>query len=173
MIISLKDKKTVISGSTFIAPSTYIIGDVTISEDCGIWFGTTIRGDGQKISIGSRTNIQENCVLHSGVHFPIEVGSDVTIGHSAVVHGCQIGDGSTIGMHATIMNGAVIGKNCIVGAGALVTEGKTFADNLLIIGSPAKAVRVITEEEAAANRHSTEMYAAKAKEMKAILESEE
>lgn len=131
----------------WIAPNAYVIGAVTMGKDVGVWFAATIRGDNEPVLIGDRTNIQEGAVLHSDPGAPLTIGADVTIGHSAIVHGCTIGDSSLIGMGATILNHAKIGKNCIVGANALVTEGKVFPDNSLIVGSPAKAVRTVDVAE--------------------------
>ena len=125
----------------WIAPNAYVIGDVTMGRDVGVWFAATIRGDNEPVRIGDRTNIQEGAVLHSDPGAPLTIGADVTIGHGAIVHGCSVGDNSLIGMGATVLNNARIGKNCIVGANALVTEGKEFPDNSLIVGAPAKAVR--------------------------------
>ena len=107
-------------------------------EDCGIWFGATLRGDNETISIGARSNIQEGSTLHTDMGFPLDIGEDCTIGHNAILHGCTIGDGALVGMGAIVLNGAKIGRGCLVGAGALVTEGKLFPDGSLIVGSPAK-----------------------------------
>lgn len=142
----------------WIAPNAYVIGDVTLGSDVGIWFAATIRGDNEPISVGNRSNIQEGAVLHSDPGSPLMVGSDVTIGHRAIVHGCTIGDTSLIGMGATILNNARIGRNCIVGANALVTEGKEFPDYSLIVGVPAKAVRTLGFEIEAQLRHLAEHY---------------
>lgn len=136
-----------IAASAFVADSATLIGKVTVHERASVWFGTTIRGDNERITIGANSNVQEATVMHTDMGFPLTVGENVTIGHQAMLHGCTIGDGALIGIQAVILNGAKIGKGCLVGAGALVTEGKEFADHMLIIGSPAKAVRALTEEE--------------------------
>jgi carbonic anhydrase/acetyltransferase-like protein (isoleucine patch superfamily) len=130
----------------WIAPDAHVIGRVRLGQEVGVWFGAVLRGDNDTISIGNRTNIQEGAMLHVDEGFPLTIGADVTIGHHAIVHGCTIGDNTLIGMGATILNGARIGKNCLVGANALVTEGKEFPDNSLIVGAPAKAVRVLDAE---------------------------
>lgn len=133
--------KTPASGKFWVAPGAHVMGAVTLGEDTGIWFGAVLRGDNEPIVLGDRTNVQEGCVLHTDIGFPLHIGTDCTIGHGVILHGCTIGDGSLIGMGAVVLNGAVIGRGCLVGAHALVTEGKVFPDGSLIVGSPAKAVR--------------------------------
>ena len=128
------------AGRYWVAPDAHVIGDVALGEDCGVWFGATLRGDNEPITIGARSNIQEGSTLHTDMGFPLVIGEDCTIGHQAILHGCAVGKGSLIGMGAVVLNGARIGAGCLVGAGALVTEGKTFPDHSLIVGSPAKAV---------------------------------
>ncbi len=135
------------AGRYWIAPSAEVIGRVELGEDVGIWFGATLRGDNEWISVGARSNIQEHCMLHTDMGFPLTIGADCTIGHNAILHGCVIGDGALIGMGATVLNGAKIGAGCLVGANALVTEGREFADGSLIVGAPAKAVRVLSPED--------------------------
>src|ERR687890_2900438 len=135
-------------GAFWVAPDAHVIGRVTLGTDVGIWFGAVLRADNDTIVVGDRTNIQEGAMLHVDEGFPLTIGADVTIGHHAIVHGCTIGDNTLIGMGATILNGACIGKNCLVGANALVTEGKEFPDNSLIVGAPAKAVRLLDAEAA-------------------------
>ncbi len=144
--------------ATWVAPNAYVIGNVTLGRDVGVWFAATIRGDNEPVRIGERTNIQEGAVLHSDPGSPLTIGANVTIGHGAIVHGCTVGDNSLIGMGATVLNGAKIGRNCIVGAGALVTEGKSFPDNSLIVGAPAKAVRTLDDTAAAGLAQSAETY---------------
>lgn len=136
------------SGNYWIAHTATVIGDIKVNENVSIWFGAVLRGDNEKICIGSGTNIQENCTLHTDKDYPLEVGSNCTIGHAAILHGCIIGDNCIVGMGAIIMNGAKIGNNCIIGAGALVTEEKSFLGrNKLILGSPAKVIRDLTKNE--------------------------
>ena len=136
-----------IDATAFVADSAAVIGKVTLGENVSVWFGVTLRGDNERITIGDNSNVQESSVLHTDMGYPLTVGRSVTIGHQAMLHGCTIGDGALIGIQAVILNGAKIGKGCLVGAGALVTEGKEFPDHTLIIGTPAKAVRSLTEEE--------------------------
>jgi Carbonic anhydrases/acetyltransferases, isoleucine patch superfamily len=142
----------------WIAPTAVLVGDVVVGPEAGIWFGVVARGDIERITIGARTNVQENCVLHTDSGYPLVIGSNVTIGHAAIVHGCTIGDNSLIGMGATVLNGARIGKNCLIGANALVTEDKVIPDNSLVMGAPGKVVREIDAEGAAALAASAERY---------------
>ncbi|MDQ6437157.1 gamma carbonic anhydrase family protein [Mesorhizobium sp. LHD-90] len=156
--------------SNWIAPDATVIGNVRIGRDAGVWFGVVIRGDNDRISIGARSNIQEQVIMHTDAGFPLDVGAGCTIGHRAILHGCTIGDNSLIGMGAIVLNGARIGKNCLVGAGALVTEGKVFEDNSLIVGAPAKAVRVLDEQAAARLAQSAEHYVDNGRRFRSSLE---
>ena len=133
----------------WIAPSASVIGDVVLKSGASVWFGAVLRGDNEPLVIGENSNVQDNSVLHTDPGLPLIVGSNVTIGHMAMVHGATIGDGSLIGIGAILLNGAVIGRGCIVGAGALVTEGKSFPDGSLILGAPARVAREVTEQEKA------------------------
>ncbi|MGV6840531.1 MAG: gamma carbonic anhydrase family protein [Planktomarina sp.] len=133
----------------WIAPGAHVIGNVRIGAQTSIWFGATLRGDMEHIALGDGSNVQENAVLHTDEGFPLVIGENCTIGHSAIVHGCRIGDQTLIGMGATVLNGAQIGKNCLIGANALVTEGKVIPDGSLVIGAPAKVVRELTVDEIA------------------------
>ena len=151
------------SGFCFIANSASVIGNVNILDEVGIWFGVVIRGDNEPISIGARSNIQENSVLHTDPGFPVIIGKGCTIGHNATIHGCKIGDNSLVGMGATILNGAVIGKNCLIGAGALVTEGKQIPDNSLAVGSPAKVIRTLDDASVMMLEKSADIYVANAR----------
>jgi carbonic anhydrase/acetyltransferase-like protein (isoleucine patch superfamily) len=141
MIYELDGKRPQINPTAWVAPGSYVIGNVTLSRDASVWFGTTIRGDNDPIMVGQGSNIQENCVLHTDTGYPLTIGKNCTIGHKAMLHGCTIGDNSLIGMGATILNGAVIGKNCLIGAGALITEGKVIPEGSLVMGAPGKVVR--------------------------------
>ena len=147
----------------FIAPTAVLVGDVVVGPEVGIWFGVVARGDIETITIGARSNVQENCVLHTDTGYPLVIGANVTIGHSAIVHGCTIGDNTLIGMGATVLNGAVIGKNCLIGANALVTEGKVIPDNSLVMGAPAKVVREIDAAGEAGLAASADRYVANAR----------
>jgi carbonic anhydrase/acetyltransferase-like protein (isoleucine patch superfamily) len=145
-------------GRYWIAPDAHVIGRVRLGLDVGIWFEAVLRGDNELIDIGDATNIQEGALLHTDEGAPLSVGAGCTIGHHAILHGCTIGENSLIGMGATILNHARIGRNCLVGASALVTEGKEFPDNSLIVGAPAKAIRVLDDDAIERLRWSARHY---------------
>jgi len=130
-------------GDYWIAPDANLIGRVVIGAGASVWFGATLRGDNEAITVGPGSNIQENSVLHTDMGYPLSIGADCTIGHKAMLHGCTIGDRSLIGMGATVLNGARIGEDCLIGAGALVTEGKEIPAGSLVIGAPGKVVRAL------------------------------
>ncbi len=133
-------------GDFWVAPTAQVLGKVVLKSGVGIWFGAVLRGDNDPITIGEGTNIQDNTVIHTDIGYPVTIGKDCTIGHSAIIHGCTIGNNSLIGMGATVLNGAVIGNNCLIGAGALVTEGKVIPDGALVVGAPAKIIRTLDAE---------------------------
>ena len=147
-----------VAASAWVADSAQVIGDVVLGEGASVWFGTVVRGDADRITIGAGSNVQDASVLHADIGVPLVIGSNVTVGHQVMLHGCTIGDESLIGIGAVVLNGAKIGKNCLVGAGALVTEGKEFPDGSMIIGSPAKAVRELTSEQIEGLRQSAQHY---------------
>lgn len=142
----------------WLAPDAHVIGRVRLAAGVGIWFGAVLRGDNEWISIGEGSNIQEGCVLHTDLGYPLTVGANCTIGHRAILHGCTIGENSLVGMGATVLNGARIGRNSLVGANALVTEGKEFPDNSLIVGSPARAIRTLDAKAAEGITASARAY---------------
>nr|WP_294170978.1 gamma carbonic anhydrase family protein [uncultured Sphingomonas sp.] len=144
------------------APSADLIGDVRLGARASVWFGAVIRADNTPILVGEASNIQDGAVCHSDAGAPLTVGRGVTVGHQAILHGCTVGDGALIGMGARVLNGALVGAGCIVGAGALVTEGKTFEGGMLIVGTPARIVRQLSEAEMAALQTSAAHYAEKA-----------
>jgi len=146
MIYSLDGIAPQLGTGVWVAPDANIIGHIILEDEANIWFGATLRGDNEPIRVGRGSNIQENCVLHTDMGFPLTIGADCTIGHKAMLHGCTIGDGSLIGMGATILNGAQIGKGCLIGAGALITEGKVIPDGSLVMGAPGKVVRMLDDE---------------------------
>ena len=159
-IYSLDDTAPILPepGSFWIGPDAHVIGKVRLGRDVGIWFGAVLRGDNELIDIGEATNIQEGALLHTDMGAPLTVGAGCTIGHRAILHGCTIGENSLIGMGATVLNYARIGANCLVGANALVTEGKQFPDNSLIVGAPAKAIRVLDADDVERLRLSAKHY---------------
>ncbi len=149
--------------TAWVAPTATVLGNVALADHVGIWFGAVLRGDNELLSVGARSNIQDLCMLHSDIGFPLTVGEDCTIGHGAILHGCTIGDGSLVGMGATVLNGAVVGRNCIIGANALVPEGKVIADNSLVVGAPGKVVRELDEKTAQFLKASAAHYVENAK----------
>jgi carbonic anhydrase/acetyltransferase-like protein (isoleucine patch superfamily) len=146
-VYRLSDVSPTIGAGAYIAPSASVIGNVVLAENSSVWFGATLRGDNETISIGVNSNVQDGAVLHTDPGFPLTVSTNVSIGHQAMLHGCTVGEGSLIGIQAIVLNAAVIGKGCLVGAGAVITERKVFPDGTLILGAPAKAVRELTDEE--------------------------
>ena len=156
-----------IDASAWVAESAQLIGRVTLHELASVWYGAVLRGDMERIVVGPRSNVQDGCVVHADPGFPTLIGAGVTVGHMVMLHGCEIGDGSLIGLQALILNGARIGKGCLVGAGAVVTEGKVFPDHSLIIGAPARAVRKVDPEHIAKLRHGSERYVANAADHRA------
>ena len=153
-------------GDFWISETAQIIGNVVIGNNTSIWFGAIIRGDNEPIVIGDNTNIQENTVIHVDKGADVNIGSGCTIGHKAIIHGCTIGNNTLVGMGTIILNNSYIGNNCLVGAGSLITEGKTFPDKTLIMGSPAKVIRNLTEEEIEQNKLSANHYIDNFKEFK-------
>lgn len=158
MIFSLDGIAPVIDASAWVAHDANLIGRIVLEAETSVWFGVTMRGDNEEIRVGHGSNVQENCVLHTDMGFPLVIGADCTIGHKAMLHGCTIGDGTLIGMGATILNGARIGRGCLIGAGALVTEGKDIPDGSLVMGSPGKVVRELDAEARARLLKSAEGY---------------
>ena len=154
--------KPQLQDGAWAAPSADLIGDVRLAARASVWFGAVIRADNTPILIGEDSNIQDGAIGHSDQGFPLTIGARVTVGHQAILHGCTLKDDCLVGMGARILNGAVIESDCIVGAGALVTEGKTFPSGSLIVGSPARAIRPLTDTEKQAIRVSAAHYAEKA-----------
>ena len=146
-LLSYKGEMPIMGKEVFIAPSGYVIGRVTVGWRTGIWFSTVVRGDMDSVKIGEETNIQDNVTVHTDFGEPVSIGSRVTVGHNAVLHSCTVEDGALIGMGSVVMNNAVIGKDSLVAAGSLVPPGKEFPPRSLVMGSPAKLVRTLTEEE--------------------------
>lgn len=147
MIKALKDKNPKIDSDVFIAESADVLGDVSIGRGSSIWYSSVARGDMSYIKIGECTNIQDNATVHVDTDVPCIIGDYVTVGHNAIVHGCEIGNNTLIGMGSIILNGVKIGENCLIGAGALITEGTVIPSNSVVIGSPGKVKRQLTEKE--------------------------
>lgn len=169
-VYSLPPYETRIDDSAYVAPGAAVIGCVTLGRRASVWFNAIIRGDNERIEVGEDSNVQEGAVLHTDVGYPLRIGRRVSVGHQAMLHGCQIGDGTMIGIQAVVMNGAEIGKNSLVGAGAVVTEGKVFPDNVLIIGCPAKVVRELTADDIAGLSINANDYVERAQRFKLTLE---
>ena len=148
-IYQLEDRIPQIHPSSYVAPSADIIGSVSLGEEASVWFNAVVRGDNDPITIGNRSNIQDNSVLHSDPGIPLTIGDNVTVGHSVMLHGCDVGHNSLIGIGSIVLNRANIGSYCIVGANSLITEGKSFPDYSLIVGSPGRAIRQLNKEEIA------------------------
>jgi carbonic anhydrase/acetyltransferase-like protein (isoleucine patch superfamily) len=138
-----------VAPTAWVAPGAHVLGRIELADGVSIWFGAVLRGDNEPIRIGVDSNVQENAVLHTDPGHPLVIGRGVTVGHHAMLHGCTIGDGSLIGIQAVVLNGARIGRECLIGAGALVTEGKEIPDRSLVVGSPGKVVRQVTDEDIA------------------------
>jgi len=146
MIYKLGKQIPDVSKANYIAPSAQLIGSISMAEESSVWFNAVIRADNAEIIIGARSNIQDGSVLHVDENVPLTIGDDVTIGHKVMLHGCTIGNGSLIGINAVVLNNAVIGKNCVIGANALVTENMQIPDNSMVLGSPAKVVKPLSEK---------------------------
>jgi len=162
-IYSLDGVRPDIADNAYVAPSAQIIGNVKMADHSSVWFGAVIRGDNDLIEIGARTNIQDNSVLHTDPGIPLIIGDGVIVGHRVMLHGCKIGENTLIGIGATILNGAVIGKNCIIGAHSLITEGKVIPDGSMVVGSPGRVIKSLTEQHFQMLRINSEVYVANAK----------
>ena len=162
-IYELDGKVPDIGEGVWIAPDAHVIGEVKLGAGVGVWFGAVIRGDTSLITVGDGSNVQDGAMLHSDFGVPLTIGRDCTLGHHAILHGCTIGDRVLVGMGATLLNEAVVGDECVIGANALLTEGKVFEPGSLIIGAPAKAVRVLEADKRAFLKASADHYIANAR----------
>jgi carbonic anhydrase/acetyltransferase-like protein (isoleucine patch superfamily) len=162
-IYSLDGVRPDIADNAYVAPNAQIIGNVKMADHSSVWFGAVIRGDNDLIEIGARTNIQDNSVLHTDPGIPLTIGDGVIVGHRVMLHGCKIGENTLIGIGATILNGAEIGKNCIIGAHSLITEGKVIPDGSMVVGSPGRIIKSLTEQHFQMLRINSEVYVANAK----------
>lgn len=170
MIYTLKNRKLLTNGEDFwVAPTASVIGSVELGKDVGIWFGAVLRGDNDPIIIGANSNVQDNTVCHTDPGIPVKIGKGVTIGHTVILHSCEIGDNSLIGMGATILNNVKIGSNCIIGANTLITEGKVIPENSVVIGSPGKVVRATTDKEKMMIKDNADHYVSNWKRFKGEL----
>jgi carbonic anhydrase/acetyltransferase-like protein (isoleucine patch superfamily) len=146
-LYKLGEVSPTLAASAYVAPGASVIGNVVLADRSSVWFGATLRGDNEIISVGTDSNVQDGAVMHTDPGFPLTLAAHVSVGHQAMLHGCTVGEGSLIGIQAVVLNAAVIGKGCLVGAGAVITERKVFADGTLILGAPAKVVRELSAEE--------------------------
>ena len=158
MLYDLENKKIQNSGDNWVAPNANVIGDVTLEKNTSIWFNATVRGDIENIHVGEGSNIQDGSVLHTDPGYPLKIGKNVTVGHLVMLHGCTIGDNSLIGIGAVILNNAKIGNNCVIGAKSLITENKEIPDNSLVVGSPGRVIRKVTDEEAKSIKENAIRY---------------
>ena len=166
MIYDLEKNVPEINADSWVAPNAIIIGKVKLEKNSSIWFNAVLRGDIEKIVIGENSNIQDGSVLHTDPGCPLTVGKGVTVGHMVMLHGCEISDDTLIGIGSTILNKAKIGENCIIGANTLVTENKTIPDNSLVLGSPGKVIRKVTDEEIKVIRENAKHYVKNSKRYK-------
>jgi carbonic anhydrase/acetyltransferase-like protein (isoleucine patch superfamily) len=159
-IYTLADSKPQLppGGEYWVAPSASVIGNVILHTNASVWFGAVVRGDNDPITVGPDSNIQDGSVLHTDMGSPLTLGRGVTVGHNAMLHGCEVGDYSLIGIGAVVLNGVKIGRNCIIGANALITEGKVIPDNSLVVGQPGKVVRERDPAHIAVLQMSAEHY---------------
>ena len=145
-------------GQYWIAPGAVVIGRVILKTNASVWFGAVLRGDNEPITVGQNSNVQDGAVLHTDAGTPLTIGANVTVGHQAMLHGCTVGDNSLIGIGAVVLNGARIGRNCLIGAKALIPEGKDIPDNSLVVGSPGRVLRPVSDEQIVFFAHSAEHY---------------
>ena len=169
MKYALGELKVVTKGDHWIAPNASVIGNVIMENNTSVWFNAVIRGDNEHITLGENSQVQDGAVLHADPGFPCTLGKNVSIGHLAMVHGCTVGDGTLVGLKSVILNGAVVGKNCLIGANSLVGEGKVIPDGSLVIGSPGRVARKLTEEEIARINGTAANYVTRFKRYKAQL----
>jgi carbonic anhydrase/acetyltransferase-like protein (isoleucine patch superfamily) len=147
MLYRLGDRSPTVHASAYVAPSAQLIGSVVMLEDSSVWFNVVVRGDNDIMTIGPGTNVQDQSMLHTDHGIPLTLGRGCTVGHKVMLHGCEIGDYTLIGMNAVVLNRARIGNYCMIGANALITEGKEIPDGSVVMGSPGKIVRQVTDAE--------------------------
>ena len=169
MIYSLGERRVEFRGDYYIAPSASVIGSVSMGNNASIWFNCVLRGDNDLITIGDNSNIQDASVLHADPGIPLTLGANVTVGHNAMLHGCSVGDNSLVGINTVVLNNARIGKNCLVGACTLITEGKEIPDGSLVLGSPGRVVRSLTEAEIEYIAENADRYVVKSAQYRSSL----
>lgn len=157
-VFALGERVPVVGERTWVAENATVVGSVTMGSDCSVWFGAVLRGDNDPITIGNGTNIQDGAILHTDEGVPLHVGDHVSIGHQAMLHGCTVGEGSLIGINAVVLNRAIIGKHCLIGANTLIPEGKVIPDRSLVVGTPGRIIRELTDEEVARNLRNSAHY---------------
>lgn len=171
MLYNLGEHRVDIAGEDyFVADNATVIGRVRLENNTSVWFNAVIRGDNELITVGENSNVQDGAVLHTDPGCPLLIGKNVTVGHQAMLHGCTIGDNSLIGINAVVLNGARIGRNCLIGANSLVTENKEIPDGSLVMGSPAKVIKPLSDEQVAGLTESARTYVNRFKQFKAELE---
>lgn len=163
MIYQLGDKRVCLNHPAFIAPGSHVMGMVVLEQNSSVWFNVVIRGDCEQITVGQESNIQDGSVLHTDFGMPLLIGKGVTVGHKVMLHGCEIGDYSLIGINSVILNGAKVGKYCVVGANALVTENMHIPDGSVVMGAPAKIVKTVSDAQKIMLEQSAAHYVANAK----------
>jgi carbonic anhydrase/acetyltransferase-like protein (isoleucine patch superfamily) len=157
-VYAIGNKRPQLADPVWIAPNATIVGDVRLAKDVSIWWNATLRADNDPITIGENTNIQDGSTLHTDDGVPLTIGANVTVGHMVMLHGCTVGDGCLIGIGAIVLNRAVIGRECLIGAGSVIPEGKEIPDRSLVIGTPGRVIRQLTDEDVAGIRRSAENY---------------
>ena len=170
MKYSLEGISVQIEGEVFIAPTATLIGNVLLKDKSSVWWGAVLRGDYERITVGERTNIQDNCIVHMDADFPVTLGNQVTVGHKAVLHGCTIGNNALIGINSVIMNDVVIGDDCLIGSNTLLTEGKQIPPRSLVVGSPGKIIRELNDEEVAEITEFSDRYVRNSKRYRETLQ---
>ena len=169
MLLQLEDRRVRATGDYWVADNAVVLGSVLLEHDASVWFNAVLRGDNELITIGAGSNVQDGSVLHTDPGCPLVIGRNVTIGHKVMLHGCEIGDNSLIGINAVVLNRVKIGRNCIIGANALITEGKEIPDNSMVLGAPGKVVRELSADEIEGLRLSAEHYVENARRFRAGL----
>ena len=172
-IYSIGDRHPMLGRDVWIAPNATFIGDVRLGDDASVWWNAVLRGDNDTIAIGAGSNIQDGSVLHADAGVPMTLGASVTVGHLVMLHGCTVGDESLIGIKTVILNHAVIGRHCIIGANSLIPEGKVIPERSLVVGSPGKVVRQLSDEEVARLQRSAQGYVANAQRYRTGLKQQD